>query len=287
MKVKVKSYAKINLTLNVGEKKGGFHPIDSLVTAIDIYDEIAVSRRKDDEIRLIMRGIGETQIKQSENTAYKAALAFKEKFKTGGVNIEINKKIPLASGLGGSSADVAGVLRALKELYDLDESVKPIADEVGSDCGYMLTGGTARISGRGEIVEPLTDDLDICAVIVLAEDGVSTKECYEKFDSVGSATDAAATAKAVAAAESGDLPALFKSVSNDLAMPAATLNAEVGKNLAALKDLSPSACTVTGSGSAVFALYETPELCRWACDKLKKRGYNAIIVYTVPRYSMR
>ena len=125
------------------------------------------------------------------------------------------------------------------------------------------------------------------SVLVLAEDGVSTKECYEKFDSVGAATDAAATAKAVAAAESGDLPALFKCVGNDLAIPAATLNAEVGKNLAALKDLSPSACTVTGSGSAVFALYETPELCRWACDKLKKGGYNAIIVYTVPRYSMR
>ena len=254
MKVKVKSYAKINLTLNVGEKSGGFHLIDSLVTAIDIYDEIAVSRRKDDEIRLIMRGIGETQIKQRENTAYKAALAFKEKYKTGGVNIEINKKIPLASGLGGSSADVAGVLRALKELYDLDESVKPIADQIGSDCGYMLTGGTARISGRGEVVEPLTDDLDMCAVLVLAEEGVSTKDCYEKFDSVGWTIDAAATAKAVAAAENGDMPTLFKCVGNDLVVPAATLNAQVSKNLAAIKDLSPSAYTVTGSGSATFAL---------------------------------
>lgn len=284
MKVKVKSYAKINLTLNVGEKKDGFHPIDSLVTAIDIYDEIAVSRRKNDEIRLIMRGIGETLIKQKENTAYKAALIFKEKYNTGGFNIEINKKIPLASGLGGSSADVAGVLRALKALYDIDESVKPIADEVGSDCGYMLTGGAARIRGRGEIVEPLSFDPDFCAVIVLSEEGVSTKECYETFDSVGATTDAAATAKAVAAAESGDLTSLFKTVGNDLAKPAATLNTDVSKNLAALKDLSPSACTVTGSGSATFALYETPELCRWACDKLKKRGYNAIIAYTVPRY---
>ena len=131
MKVKVKSYAKINLTLNVGEKTGGFHPIDSLVTAIDIYDEIAVSRRKDDEIRLIMRGIGETQIKQSENTAYKAALAFKEKFKTGGVNIEINKKIPvqIELGLQTSNEKTAKIINRGSTNKELIDAVKRLREK--------------------------------------------------------------------------------------------------------------------------------------------------------------
>ena len=283
MKIKVKSYAKINLTLDVGAKNGDFHPIDSLVTTVDICDEIAVSRRKDDEIRLIMRGVGETRIKQRENNAYKAAVAFKERFKTGGVNIEINKKIPLGGGLGGSSADVAGVLRALSELYGVDESVKPLADEIGSDCGYMLTGGTARIGGRGEIVEPLSDDIDAFVVLVFAEDGVSTKDCYALFDEMADAKENR-TEKAVAAAENGDFTAMCGFVGNDLAAPAAKLNAEVEKNLAALKDLSPSAYSVSGSGSVTFALYETKELCLWAADKLKKRGFSVEVVRTVPRY---
>ena len=284
MKVKLKTYAKINLTLNVGRPENGFHPIDSIVTTVDLYDIITASKRRDDEIRFTMRGLGEFDIKQADNNAYKAAAAFRERFGTGGFDLTVDKRIAIGGGLGGSSADVAGVLRALKKLFDVSEDVKPLADELGSDCGYLLVGGTARISGRGEKVEPAAKDLDGYAVIVYCDTGVSTKECYATFDTLCGNFDKADNDLAMKAIESGDFDTLCKNVSNGLSDAAKSLNDEIGRNLAAVKELSPSAYAVTGSGSCVYALYESRELCDWAADKLRKADMDCEVVKFVPRY---
>lgn len=284
MKVKLKTYAKINLTLNVGRKENGWHPIDSLVTTVGLYDEITVRTRKDDAIKFTMTGLGEYDVKQSENNAYKAACAFKERFGCGGFDLEVKKRIAIGGGLGGSSADVSGVLRALKKLFGTDGDIKPIADALGSDCGYMLRGGTARIRGRGEIVTPCERDLDGYAVIVYAENGVSAKDCYAAFDETTVEYNKADNAAAVRAAETGDFYALCKTVSNGLTAAAEKLNPEITVNLDRLRRLSPSAYAVTGSGSCVFALYETKELCEWAASKLKSDGADCEVVKFVPRY---
>ena len=139
MRSKVKAYAKINLSLNIYETVGGYHDLDSIVTTIDLYDEITATKRRDDKIVVKMRGIGEGELSGTNNNAYKAAKLFKETFDTKGMDIKIVKHIPLAGGLGGSSADIAGVLNALKELFDVDGDVKPLADRLGSDSGYLLT----------------------------------------------------------------------------------------------------------------------------------------------------
>ena len=112
MKIREKAYSKINLSLNVFNAENGYHNLDSIVSTIDLYDEITVSNRKDDKINVVMRGIGEDVLNTTNNNAYKAALLFKETFNTKGMDIKIVKNIPLAGGLGGSSADVAGVLNA-------------------------------------------------------------------------------------------------------------------------------------------------------------------------------
>ncbi len=284
MSVKIKSYAKINLTLNVGKPADGFHPIDSIVTTVDICDEIILSKRKDDAIRLTMRDLGEYDIKTEENNAYKAAKLFCEEFKTKGANIEIRKRIAIGGGLGGSSADVAGVLRGMKKLYDIDCDVKPLADKLGSDCGYMLVGGTARISGRGEEVKQFKRDLGGYVVIVYCENGVSTKACYALFDELTGEYFNADNDETELAIESEDFNTLAKNISNGLALPAEKLCDEIRKNLNAIKDLSPAAYSVTGSGSCVFALYETKELCLWAADKLKKADIDCEVVSFIPRY---
>lgn len=284
MRVKLKTYAKLNLTLNVNGKTDGYHPIDSVVTTIDLFDEITAVKRKDDVIKFTMRGLGEYDIKQADNNAYKAAVLFKERFLTSGFELTVKKRIAIGGGLGGSSADVAGVLRALKKLFAVEEDIKSLADELGSDCGYLLSGGTARISGRGEIVTPAEKDLDGYAVVIYAEGGVSTKDCYAKFDELTGEYLKSDNDEAIKAIESDDFYSLCKSVGNGLTEAAISLNAETGKNLSALKSLSPSACAVTGSGSCAFALYETKELCDWAADKLKKQGYDCEVAKFVPRY---
>ena len=182
MKIRNKAYAKINLSLNVFNCENGYHNLDSVVCTVDLYDEITVSKRRDDKINLIMRGIGEDVLSGTDNNAYKAAKLFKETFNTKGMDIKIVKHIPLAGGLGGSSADIAGVLNALKELYDVDGDVKPLADRLGSDSGYLLTGGYARIRGRGEVVDTIASNVEFWVVLLYSETGVNTADCFKKYD---------------------------------------------------------------------------------------------------------
>lgn len=280
MKTKVKTYAKINLTLNICGVSGGFHDIESLVTTIDLFDAVILSPRKDDKIILKMRGAGE-DILPEKNNAYKAAKLFSETFKTGGADIEIVKRIPLAGGLGGSSADAAGVLNAMKKAYQIDEDVKPLADKLGSDTGYMLSGGFAVISGRGEKVKKIQTDLKLNLVLVYAKSGVNTADCYREFDLSGARGLISDNVAAERALKNSDENGLYKEVGNALYLPASRLNAEVKENLDEMKSLSPKASGMTGSGSTVFGIFETEELCRWAVEKLRRKNIEAEYVTTI------
>ena len=152
-KITVKIPAKFNLTLDVIGKNENYHDISSLVCSIDIVDEITVVKRKDDKITLKMTGLP-VNCPITDNNAYKAAALFQNTFKTGGVDIVVNKNIPVGGGLGGSSADIAGVLKALNLLFETDMNMVELAASLGSDAPYMINGGYAIISGRGEKIEP-------------------------------------------------------------------------------------------------------------------------------------
>ena len=279
--MKLKAYAKINLSLAITGARDGFHSLDSIVTTIDLYDTITVSKRKDDKVNVVMRGIGEDVIHGANNNAYKAALLFKETFKTKGTDIKIVKNIPLAGGLGGSSADVAGVLNALKKLYNIEADVKPLADKLGSDSGYLLTGGFARITGRGEIVEPIQTSTEFWVLLVYSETGVNTADCFKKYDELCCQNNSLDNKKLEDAIVDGDLVEIAKFVGNDLTVPATALCQELDKNLQTLKSLSPLCASVSGSGATCFAIFETKELTLWAADKLKKQGLEVEVVKTI------
>ena len=280
MKSKVKAYAKINLSLNVYESVGGYHDLDSIVTTIDLYDVITATKRRDDKIVVKMRGIGEDVLSGSNNNAYKAAVLFKETFNTKGMDITVTKHIPLGGGLGGSSADVAGVLNALKKLYDVADDVKPLADRLGSDSGYLLTGGFARLGGRGEKVTKIDSEADFYVVLVYSGGGVNTAECFKLYDQMKTDKKPSDNQKLEEAIKVGDIKAIASEVGNDLSIPAQRLCEDVEKNLNAIKALSPLCASVSGSGATVFGIFETKELSLWACDKLLKQGYDAEVVKT-------
>ncbi len=283
MSAKVKAAAKINLTLNVFGKKDGYHDIESIVVPINLRDDVTARKIKKREIKLKTAGIGEYDIPAQKNNAYKAAKLFSETFNTGGVEISIKKRIPLAGGLGGSSADAAATLVAMNKVFKTNADVKPLADKLGSDTGYMTIGGFALISGRGEKVEPIQSKLELNFVLVFAKSGVNTADCYKRFDDGGYQGALADNQKAKEALETGDFQGLCEQISNALALPASDLNDEVKNNLAKLKALSPSACGMTGSGSTTFAIFETPELCLWAADALRKQGLDAECFYGVDK----
>ena len=267
--VRVKSYAKINLTLDILGAAGGYHMLDSVVASIDLCDVITAKKRRDVLISVTMHGEGSEAIEHENNNAARAAEEFIKVFGTCGADITVWKNIPIGAGLGGSSADVAGVLNAMAKLYDIDDfgTVKSIADGLGSDCGYMLTGGWARISGRGEHVKRVDCDLKLDIGLLVPRGGVSTAECYRLSDSFprGAFTSGAAEEAAVA----GDKERLCQSLSNGLCAAAVRLNGDVGRCIEELENFAPLGVNMTGSGSGVYAVFENDQFLRYAQNRYR------------------
>lgn len=281
---KVKSYAKVNLSLNVSGVSGGYHLIDSAVCSVDLYDTVCAKPRRDALVNVYMHGKGSESIPPEKNNAVRAAEAFVSAFGTRGADIEIYKDIPVGAGLGGSSADAAGVLNALAKLYKVDDfaALKALADGLGSDTGYMLRGGFARLTGRGERIEPLSSPRRYHMLLFLPETPVSTPACYKKYDESPDALRAD-TARLCAALAAGNFAGVAENVYNALGAPACALNPDCAAALEAARELSPSACAVTGSGSAVFALFESEELCRWAKSRCRGKIRTRVVKTVEPR----
>ena len=283
LSVRVKSYAKVNLSLNISGVREGWHALDTVVASVNICDVIRARARKDKLVNVYMRGCGSEGIPPERNNAVRAGEAFVSAFGTGGADIEIDKDIPMGAGLGGSSADAAGVLNALAKLYKVEDfaALKALADGLGSDTGYMLRGGFARLSGRGTRVEPLVSPRRYDMLFFLPGTPVSTAECYQKYDESPDPLRAD-SAHLAAALRAGDFAGVAANVYNALQRPACALHAAVGEALAAAASFSPAACAVTGSGSAVFALFESEELCRWAQSRYKGKMRTRIVHTLLP-----
>ncbi len=287
--VKIKSYAKINLTLEITGVEEGYHLLDSLVANVDIYDLLVLRKRKGALSRITMKGLGSESIPPERNNALKAAEAFSAAFGTDGVDITVYKNIPIGAGLGGSSADVSGVLNGMAALYQITdrEKLKEIADSLGSDTGYMLNGGFARMRGRGEDVERLPLQNKLHFLLLCPPTSVSTKACYAAYDTQpktleyrGCPTEDCIRALAQSSASEGGMY-----VMNDLFRAACSLNGQVGQAYEELERFSPLGVCMTGSGSGVFAWFETRELCEWAKSRYKGK-FKAIVTQTVvPDYT--
>lgn len=249
----VKVPAKINLTLDVLGKNGNYHEISSLVARIDLCDYVTVKARKDGLITLTERGIA-SGCELANNNAYKAGKAFSLKFKTTGADIALKKNIPVGAGLGGSSADIAGTLIAMKKVYEIPDEITEVADSLGSDSGYMSKEGAAIMRGRGERVEPFYD-LPTLYILLITEDGkCSSAECYKKFDEIGKNFQPC-TESAVNALKEGDLTGFFAAIKNDLTESACAFIPQIKENIEALKNVGAKAALMTGSGSASYGVF--------------------------------
>lgn len=277
-----KCYAKLNISLKVLNKEGSYHNLDSIVLTVDKYDVISVKKRKDKKILVTFTGkYGFIPKLQEETNVYKSAKAFIEKFDTQGANIVVTRNVQTGSGMGSSSCDIAGTLLALKKLYKVDGDIKDIADSLGSDSGYLLSGGLARVTHRGEVIKQLSTDQKYYFVVLYAKKGVNTKECFDLYDEKYINTSNIDMDKVEEAVTCGDLSAISTYGGNDLYLPAKELNSEIETNLNALKSLSPDVCFMTGSGSGCFAMYKEYEMASWAYSKLKSK-YKVDLLYTAP-----
>ena len=278
-----KIYGKINLSLNINGVKDGYHMLDSVVTTVSVADIVKIKLRKDDKILITFTGKYKGVIvDQFKTNVYKTAVAFMEKYGKKGLNIEVVRNIKDGGGLGSSSADIVGTLLALKKLYGVTESVKDLADGLGSDTGYLLNGGFARITKRGEEVEPFKCKNKYYFVVLYANGGVNTKECFELFDKECKTGILSNNDELIKGLIEGDFDKISSNVKNALTIPAKKLNAEIEENINELNKLSPEVVGMTGSGSTVFIAYPNYEFASWAYEKLyKKFGDRVELLYTV------
>ncbi|MCD8200974.1 MAG: hypothetical protein LUD47_02785 [Clostridia bacterium] len=266
----------MNLTLDVLGTESGYHMIDSLVTTIDLCDGVRVKKRRDELINVHMRGLGSEWIPREDNNACTAAEMFRNRFDTGGMDIFIDKNIPIGAGLGGSSADAAAVLSALPILYETGEfgEIKEIADVCGSDTGYLLTGGYAEITGRGDTVRVIDSDMRLDILLVVPKGRIITAKCYETYDGLNVRSHHT-TAETLDALKRGDAAALGRSLSNGLVPAAVTMSKDIADIYNELLSFSPLGVNMTGSGSCVYAICENDMFCRYMKSRI--RGPYSVI----------
>lgn len=279
-KVKIKIPAKLNLTLDITGQTENYHQIDSLVCSVNLFDEIVIKKRKDDKITLKTTKIP-VDCKVEDNNAYKATLLFKDAYlktvgedKKFGVDIKIKKNIPLANGLGGSSADASGVLLGLQKLFNTNFYLSEMADKIGSDCSYMLKGGFARISGRGEKVESIDYGRNLYFLIVASSNKVSAKECYDRFDKKGYELSPC-TSDVLRALKCLDFNNFLNGLSNHLFKPACDILDEIEERQKVLSGFGKT--VMTGSGSALFLVFADKKKRKKVYKKIKKLYKKQVI----------
>lgn len=274
-KIKIKAPAKVNLTLDVLGKNEKFHQIKSLMASIDLSDEIIVKKRNDDKINLKMKGL-KVDCLPIDNNAYKAAKLFMATFSTKGADIIIKKRIPIGAGLGGSSADIAGVLNALKKLYQIDCDLIPLASTLGSDSAFMINGGWAIAEQKGDEISQKEIDKKLFFIILTDKRAISARESYNEFDAQDK-NYPPCTDIALSALMNDDKVAFLRSIKNDLYFASSKLNENIEKNINILNNIDAPASIMAGSGSAVLAIFFDKDERDKAYKKLKKMTKEKII----------
>lgn len=267
MSITVKAPAKINLSLDIGARRDdGYHLIETVMQAVSLYDTVTVREIEDDGIHLTLAGMGaETLPADESNTAFRAAEAF---CRAAGIrpafSLQIDKRIPFAAGMAGGSADAAGVLAALDRLTGVNlppEELRRIGEQIGADVPFCLLGGAALATGIGTALTPLPSLPDCRIVVVKPSAAVSTAEAYRAADAAladgkASSVRRPHTSRLLEAMNAGDLAAVGRELCNVFEETAAPEEVCAVKNL--MSRFHPLGCLMTGSGSAVFALFDRP-----------------------------
>lgn len=262
----VKAYAKINLWLDItGRRPDGYHTLNTVMRRVDLYDEIGITPTADGSVKISCDDLAVPC--DERNIAYKAWKLFGELLGSPfGAEITIRKHIPLEAGLGGSSTDGAAVLLGLNELAGYPFTAERLAAEsvrLGADVPFCILGGTAECTGVGEIMRPI-GCADLAVVIVKPEFSCSTAAAYAAYDRTPKAVKAGFEAYcrdigSSAGAAADGLYNVFEELYGDPRI------AGIKRELISAGALGAS---MTGSGSAVFGIFETLDEAENALKKI-------------------
>lgn len=285
------AHAKINLYLEIiGDRPDGFHELAMVMQSVGLADQIHLEPLQDKEIRVIC---DHPQVPSDEsNLAYRAAdllrRTFPEAFKKyGGVEIQIQKQIPVGAGLAGGSSNAAAVLVGLDLMWQLgltQAELQLLGAQLGSDIPFCIAGGTAIATGRGEVLSPLPN-LDGAAVVLAKYESllVSTPRAYKTYrkqfsesyiadqDGVGDRHHAIHSGPMVSAITHQDYGQIGELLHNDLEKAVLPQYPQVERLKDEMLQLEPFGAMMSGSGPTVFALAKSPDQAQYIKTQLGDR----------------
>lgn len=278
-KVRVRAYAKINLSLDVlSRRPDGYHNLASVMQTISLCDTLTVEATCAPGVDLTCEG--RSVPSGPANLVWRAADSLLHRRPGNGVRIHLSKLIPIEAGLGGGSSDAAAALRAVSAALELgctDKELVGIAAGLGSDVPFFLTGGTAAVRDAGSSVEALPDAPPMWFVVVKPESGVSTARAYAALDGIPGRVSARGTRRMLQVLAGLDAWEVAQAMTNDFEAVVPEVYPAV---LAAMDDLSMArgrAVHLCGSGAAVCAVC-TDEEEAMAVGSLVGRLYPGVMV---------
>ena len=287
--VRVEAPGKVNLFLSVGAPgPDGYHPLTTVFQAVRLIETVTARRQSAQDHGTVTLTLEEPDADvpaDDSNLAVRAATLLAQT--TGvseGVDLLLRKRVPVAGGMAGGSADAAAALVACNALWGTGLSLpelSALAARLGADVPFPLTGATAVGSGRGDLVTPIMTRGVYHWVFALAEEGLSTPAVFRHFDELtggGQPAVCDVPEALTAALRAGDARALAGSLHNDLQAAALDLRPELAEVIAVAEEAGALRAIVSGSGPTIAALVEDASSAQRVSRALKASGLVAEVL---------
>ena len=307
--LRINARAKINVTLDItGVRDDGYHLMDMLMTSVALHDTLILTAADSLTLEIVKPPLrpddfntaavaredvpsdaAASPVPANENNlVLRAARALLQAVrKDYGAHMQLKKHIPVGAGMGGGSADAAAALVGLNTLWALglpNQTLAEIGLTIGADVPFMLTGGFARVCGIGEIIDPLPAPPPLWLVIAQPCDGLSTPEIFRAFDAEASlGIHRPNTQTAQCAFVEGNIPLLCKAMGNVMEPISILKRPQIGDCISKLESTGALKAMMTGSGSAVFGIFENEKKARNAYTALRNDYERLYLTHTDSR----
>lgn len=268
---RIKAYAKINLGLDVVRRlENGYHEVKMVMQTVGIYDVLDFKRIQNGIV--ITTDSGELPTNE-DNLIYKAAKLMMEQYHINeGVEIHLEKHIPIAAGMAGGSTDAAATLKGMNRLFDLGCTLKDLMElgvKIGADVPYCVMGGTALAEGIGEKLTPLAPAPDCYVLVAKPDINVSTKYVYEHLDAQEIVKHPDIDGMVEAIAEES-LQGILDRMENVLETVTVSAYPVIQTIKDRMKELGAINSLMSGSGPTVFGIFVEKDMARRAYEKLEE-----------------
>lgn len=280
-KLKIKTYGKINLFLDVLEKRtDGYHNLNMIMQEIDLHDILHIEELKEDKIEISSNT--DTIPHNQENIVYKSIQLMKDKYNIKkGIKVYIEKNIPVSAGLAGGSTNCGGVIKGLNQIWNLNLNLKEqmtLGGILGSDVPFFFLGGTAIAQGRGTILEKIAGISGVNILLINPNISISTKEVYQntiiekpyKIEQM------------LQGIEQKNIEIISKELKNKLEKGVFQKYPIIKEIKEKLEKENALGSLMSGSGATVFGIFQNSETMEVAKNKIsnKYKGFKIISAKT-------